>query len=417
MQHASEQQRWEDLGYVYLNMKDENVEIDFGVLQAFFHAFETNCTQTLGECFEKFSSNIHHRLEQRMPNAEPDRSPSALLDDDDKYFFGQLGVALMYLSYSKQLFDQGYSVLHVLHNFSINYSLYCAEFGVQGRPLTTIEVALTAADICLNVNEPVYSSALEVFRGTNYALPAVGTIMTSVEAEWRRGVFRTLCQHFISTKEFHFVSELLDKVGDIEAFGSVEIKALYNALLRGLIKSNQIDDAAKFLKKMGENHISREPESVRALVNGFGEAGRNQEAKRHFLSGLFSGVYPPIDISVNPWTVTVAVSYSALESKLYIEKHLNTLQEFIEQNSSRGGVLDNNFFRALTVVIKSDQAPNLYTSSNYMSHDDLVRVTRERVRTVLTDDFNPPLSCAPQSRNEVSKKEGNFLVVVFLNIF
>ncbi|XP_078357548.1 uncharacterized protein LOC144642464 isoform X2 [Oculina patagonica] len=400
IKHASEQQRWEDLGYVYVAMKDENVEIDFGVLEAFFHAFENNCTQTLGECFEKFSSKIHHYLEQRMPNPEPGQSPSALLDDDDKYFFGQLGVALMYLSYSKQLFNQGYSVLHVLHNLSINYSLYTAEFGVQGRPLTTTEVALTAADMCLRLNEPVYSSALEVLRGTNYALPAAGRILSFVEADWRKGVFHTLCEHFLSTKEFHVVSELLDNVGDIEIFGSVEVKALYSALLHGLIKNNQIDDAAKFLKRMGENRISREPELVRALVNGFGDAGRTQDAKRQFLSGLFSGVYPPIAASVNPWTVTVTVSYSALESKLYIEKHLNTIQEFIEQNATRGRVLDDNFYRPLTVVIKSDQVPNLYSSHNYMGHDDLIRASREKVRAVLTDDFNPPLSFVPQSKEE-----------------
>ena len=390
-------------------MKNENVEIDYGMLQAFYNAFETNCLQTVGECFEKFSSQIHHHLEKRIPNPDPDRSPSALLDDDDKYFLGQLGVALMYLSYSKQLFNQGYTVLHVLHNFSINYSLYSGEFGAQGRPLTTTEVALTAADICLNLNEPVYSSALEVLRGTNYALQAAGTVLTSVEAEWRRGVFVTMCQYFISSKEFDLVLELLDKVGDDEVFGSVEIKGLYNAVLRGLIKNNLIDDATTLLKRMGDRHISREPESVRALVNGFGDAGRTQDAKRYFVSGLFSGVYPPIFISENPWTVTVKVSFSALESKFYIEKHLNALQEFIEQNAH--GVLDDNFYRPLTVVIKSDEVPSLYSRNNYMGRDEVICVTREKVRTVLSDDFNPPLSCAPQSNDEVRKDVGNLLVI------
>ena len=384
-------------------MKDEEVEIDYDVLEAYYHAFEANCPQTVGECFEKFSLKIQHHLEQRMPNLEPDCSPSALLDNDDKYFLGQLGVALMHLTYSKQLFSQGYTVLHVLHNFSINYSLYSGEFGAQKRALTTTEVALTAADICLNINEPLHSSALEVLRGTNYALPTVGAMLTSEEAEWRRGVFLTLCQHFTSSMEFDLVYELLDKVGDIEVFGSTELKALYNALLCGLIKNNQLDDATEIFQTMVQNSISREPQSVRALVNGFGEAGRSQEAKRHFMSGVYSGVYPPIFNKDNPWTVSVGVSFSALESQFYIEKHLISLQEFIAQHSSGDGVLDDNLCRSLTVVIKSDEVPSLYTSNKYVPQDEIIHAMREKVCTVLTDDFNPPLSCTQQSKVEVRK--------------
>ena len=289
----------------------------------------------------------------------------------------------------------------VLHNFSINYSLYCGEFGVQKRALTTSEVALTAADICLNINEPLHGSALEVLRGTNYALPSAGTLLTPEEAKWRRGVFLTLCQHFTGSMEFDVVIELLGKVGDVEVFGSTDLKVLYNALLCGLIKNNQLDDATEIFETMLKSCISREPETVRALVNGFGEAGRSQEAKRHFMSGVYSGVYPTIFNQNNPWTVSVGVSFSALETQFYIEKHLISLQEFIAQCSS--GVLDDNLYRPLTVVIKSDEVPNLYTSNKYVPKDEIIHAMREKVCTVLTDDFNPPLSCTRQSKVEVRK--------------
>ncbi|KAJ7389899.1 testis- and ovary-specific PAZ domain-containing protein 1 [Desmophyllum pertusum] len=400
IKHASEHNSWEDLGYVYVNMKNEDVEIDHDVLQTFFQAFGTYCPETVGECFEKFSSKIQQCLEQRMPNPEPDHSPSACFDDDDKYVIGQLGVALMYLSYSKQLFSQGYTVLHVLHNFSINYSLYSGEFGVQQRPLTTIEVALTATDICLCIPKPLYSSALEVLRGTNYALPAVGTFLTSEEAEWRRSVLQTLCGHFMSSKEFDFIYELLDKIGDIEVFGSGELKALYNGFLRALMQNKHVNDATALVTRMETNRISREPASVRVLVNGFAEAGNTRQAKRTFMSGIYTGVYPTSFNTDNPWTVTVGISFSAVESQLYIEKHLQSLQESIEQRFASGGVLDDSYYRPLTVVIKSDEVPNLYTRNKYMQHNEAIHVQREKVRTVLTDAFNPPLSCAPQSKDE-----------------
>ena len=37
-----------------------------------------------------------------MPEADPDCSPSSSLDEFEKQFIGQLGVALMYFCYSKK---------------------------------------------------------------------------------------------------------------------------------------------------------------------------------------------------------------------------------------------------------------------------------------------------------------------------
>ena len=36
LQHANQHNRWEDLGHVYINMKNEDVEMDYGVLEVFF---------------------------------------------------------------------------------------------------------------------------------------------------------------------------------------------------------------------------------------------------------------------------------------------------------------------------------------------------------------------------------------------
>ena len=132
-QHASQHNRWEDLGYVYINMKNEDVEMDYGVLEVFFKAFETFSPDTVGESFERFTSKITNCVEEEMPEADPDHNASSSIDEFDKQFVGQLGVALLYFCYSKQCFTQGYNVLHVLQNLSINYALYSSEFGVQQR--------------------------------------------------------------------------------------------------------------------------------------------------------------------------------------------------------------------------------------------------------------------------------------------
>ena len=404
LQHASQKESWEDLGLVYINMKNEDVEVDSGVLEAFYQEFETICpADTIGDCFDKFASKICDYLKEGMPEPDPECSPSASLDDGDKDFIGQLGVALMYLCCHNQCFAQGYNVLHVLHNFSINYSFYSGEFGIQKRPLTTTEVSLTAADICLQLEEPVYTSALEVLRGTNYALPAQGSgaLLTREEAGWRKRVVQTLCHTFMSEKKFDVVYELLLEVGDIDLFGRRELKALYNELLVAMINNNKLDDATEVLTSMDTNLISRDSESIRAFVKGFGEAGRIVQAKQHFISGCMSGVYPDSFNQDNPWIVTIGTSFSAIESQLYIERHLQQLYEFIEDLACKSGnrVLDDNYHRALKVVVKSDEQTK--TSSKYMRRDEIIRCVREMLCTVLTDDFNPPLSCEPQSNDEV----------------
>lgn len=384
-------------------MKNEDVEIDSGVLEAFYQAFETFCPDAVGDCFERFASKVRYYLDEGMPEAAPNRSPSSSLDDGDKDFIGQLGVALMYFCYSKQCFAQGYNVLHVLHNFSINYSFYSGEFGMQKRLLTTTEVALTAADMCLHLDEPAYTSALEVLRGTNYALPAndSGALLTQKEAEWRRRVFQTLCKNFMIEKEFDFVRELLFEVGDNDVFGTRELKALYNELLIALINSSELDVATEVLKTMETNLISRDPETVRALVKGFGEAGRMAQAKQHFVSGRLSGVYPVSFNQGNPWTVVIGTSFSALESQLYLESHFKQLFLYIEELAHNSGkrALDDTYHRPLKVVVKSDDETN--ASSKYMRREEIIRCVREMLCTVLTDDFNPPLSCEPQSNDEV----------------
>lgn len=311
-------------------------------------------------------------------------------------------LALMSYCHQKKLFSQGYNVLHVLHNFSINYSLYTGEFGIQQRPLSTTEVSLTAADICLHLDTPASTSALEVLRGINYALPAPdsGKALTPEEAGWRRRVIDTLCQSFIAENQLTFVDELLSEAGDADVFGRNELKTLYNKLLVNAIDNRELDFAGEVLKSMDYKLISRDRETVRALVKGFGEAGRMPQAKQHFISGCLSGFYPNSFKEDNPWTVVIGTSFSALESQFCLESHLQRLYRHIEElaRKSGSGALDETNYHPLRVVVESDEVTS--SRSKYMKPDEIIRCVREMVCTVLTDEFNPPLSCQPQSDDQ-----------------
>ena len=83
-------------------MKNEDVEMDYGVLEVFFQAFEAFSPDTVGESLKRFTSKLTNCVEEGMPEVDPDRSPSSSLDEFEKQFIGQLGVALMYFCYSKK---------------------------------------------------------------------------------------------------------------------------------------------------------------------------------------------------------------------------------------------------------------------------------------------------------------------------
>ena len=154
-------------------------------------------------------------------------------------------------------------------------------------------------------------------------------------------------------KEFDLVHELLSEVGEIDVFGRRELKALYNELLVALINNNELNVVSDVLKTMDTNFISRDVDTIRALVKEYGEAGHIRSAKQHFSSGCFSGVYPKSFNQDNPWTVVIGSSFSALESQLYIESHLGELYGFIEQLAHQSGdrVLDDTYHRPLKVVL------------------------------------------------------------------
>ena len=404
LQHAGQHQSWEDLGLVYISMKNEEVEMDTSVMKAFYQTFQTHSADAIGDRFDQFASKVRACLEKEpLADSNPESSPSSFLDVNDKCFFGEIGVALMSYCHQKKLFSQGYNVLHVLHNFSINYSLYTGEFGIQQRPLSTTEVSLTAADICLHLDTPASTSALEVLRGTNYALPAPdsGKALTPEEAGWRRRVIDTLCQSFIAENQLTFVNELLSEAGDADVFGRNELKTLYNKLLVNAIDNRELDFAGEVLKSMDYKLISRDKETVRAMVKGFGEAGRMPQAKQHFISGCLSGFYPNSFKEDNPWTVVIGTSFSALESQFCLESHLQRLYRHIEElaRKSGSGALDETNYHPLRVVVESDEVTS--SRSKYMKPDEIIRCVREMVCTVLTDEFNPPLSCQPQSNDQV----------------
>lgn len=105
-------------------MKKEEVPSNNEMLLLFYNCFIT--CKDIGESLSSFVAIIDIQLD----NLDGDEdSQKEALDCDDLRFIGELGVALMQFCRLKKRLDEGYLILHVLHQYGVNYFQY------PGNPL------------------------------------------------------------------------------------------------------------------------------------------------------------------------------------------------------------------------------------------------------------------------------------------
>lgn len=100
-------------------MKNDKIPVCNEMLRVFYSSF-TSFTN-IGESLSSFVAIIDIQLDD--PDCDEAESRESL-DSEDHKFIGELGVALMQLCRTHHRLDEGYLVLHVLHQYSINYFQY-----------------------------------------------------------------------------------------------------------------------------------------------------------------------------------------------------------------------------------------------------------------------------------------------------
>lgn len=105
-------------------MKKEEVPANNEMLLLFYNCF-ISC-KDIGESLSSFVAIIDIQLDNL--DEDEDSSQKEALDMDDLRFIGELGVALMQFCQLKKRLDEGYLILHVLHQYGVNYFQYPGNF-------------------------------------------------------------------------------------------------------------------------------------------------------------------------------------------------------------------------------------------------------------------------------------------------
>ena len=120
MQKATEEKDLEELARLYVQMKKDLVPAKNEMLLLFYDFFIT--CKDIGESLSSFVAIIDIQLDNL--DEDEDSSQKEALDLDDLKFIGELGVALMQFCRLQERLDEGYLVLHVLHQYGVNYFQY-----------------------------------------------------------------------------------------------------------------------------------------------------------------------------------------------------------------------------------------------------------------------------------------------------
>ena len=185
----------------------------------------------------------------------------------DQKAFGRLGVALMHACSVKLNYLEGYKVLYVLHKHGIKYATCGEGFGMDVPTRNSSRIAITASSICLNLNPPKVSGALEVLQGCNYALPCEkNDKLTSLEQSDRADLLNRLIHLLMIDKQFDKVYDLLSRT-DCASGLPDGARDFLNELLSQY--SQNVDEVHILMEKL---QFSREPKEIYNTENEMTEA-------------------------------------------------------------------------------------------------------------------------------------------------
>ena len=338
-----------------------------------------------GTEFDKFVTIVHQKLTERALLSPIDPE----LQEIDQKAFGRLGVALMHACSVKGNYLEGYNVLHVLHKHGITYATCGEGFGMDVLTRTSSRIAITASSICLNLNPPQVSGALEVLRGSNYALPCKeNDRLSSFERSDRADLLNRLVRLLMNREQFDEAYDLLSRTDYVSGLPD-GARDFLNELLLLYSQNDLVDKAVDVYMFMEKLQFSREPTSFRAVLNCVGRANRTTFARQLFWTGCLNGIYPRTHNNSAPLRMEIPSNLTTFEIQLLVEKHLNGLREH-PRLSLRPNALSHTGNRdPLTIIVKSVPEETSKTESELR---EAVLQTREKVIEVLTENLNPPLA-------------------------
>ncbi|XP_032240135.2 uncharacterized protein LOC5514676 isoform X1 [Nematostella vectensis] len=388
IEKVAEEAEWEDLADIYSEMKAKKVPIEREMLFLFYRAFLMTGAKDVGDAFPVFVSVLDQVVNE---DNESDASAGEVFDTNEQTLIGQLGVALMQECFGLQEFQDGYNILHTLHQYSINYSQYSANFIPNLPPLSPSSVAMLAVEICLSIQGPQYDSALEVLRGCNYALPAIGTTLTIREANIRQSLFEKLAAYYLHRERTDEVEELLSNIGDKNLFGLIHLKKINNNLIRCYLKLGELEKALTISKQMETDNLMRDGDVLRALITKLAGADRITAAMELFAVGCSQGLYPPFPEGAALWKATIWSDFHKFEAQIYLERHMQLLSSYVKKQRQESEMpYSDKHFQALRITI--------------IDVHQQKGMKQENVIEVLSSEFNPPLSCG------ISDKPGEVIV-------
>lgn len=367
---AREAGNTEEVFQLYAKMRRSGLAIGNEVL---LEIYKTLIVENPAETF-KFLAEV---IKQTIPLVQTVGEDDALflVQDADQETLGRLGVRLLFFYLNQGEFGDAFSLLLILHDLNINYTLYGLEFDGE-RSRTTCEIAMAAVQVCVNKDPPDLDGAMEVLRGANFAVP-----LESEDDTERKIVLERLANDLLDEEKYDDAYEVICQ-SDNERGWSLDAIGLFSAVLLRFSEKNNVEQGRKFYDFIDKNEISISHKAFRAYLNCLARNGNIGSARALFETGRKLEVYPSQTLA-NPYFFELSCNLTQIEMLFMLEEHLGKIKQTVYE----GG-------RDVRSLKASQSSFKIILKENYELFEtskEQFAVAKENMAVVLKEMMNPPL--------------------------
>lgn len=434
---AVKSKEWQTLYTCYTECKGSNSQpVKSKDLQIFRSGFVNNSSSNIGQNFSAFVEFLSKKNNSGR-SSKSSQDVNEVFDQYDIDFIGAVGVSLMQKCQDLKQFEEGYEVLLTLHAHNISYFHSGRNFGAYTMDISPQNVALIAVKLCLGIHQYGGLGAMEVLRASDYALGNKGEHLSQQDEEYR---IKVLSQLFLQLWNEDHIPESLEVIQNLNAgpdvIGPMYLKvlnhyvaqsafdqsfavvnemqekgmelncppcqSLYEKFLRHCVTAHKYDHAAETLDDIESKGISMNGEGLQSVLNMLSSAEQDTLAKPLFEKCSDLGIYPTTFCNDTPWLCELGCSYSQVELRLFIQKHLEQIHNHL---------LFTRTSDQLVTAVKDFQIvlfPRLSAVTSGVKFSDGIQKSlahcAEVVVRILQQDFNPPLTILEQSGEQFHKK-------------
>ena len=244
------------------------------------------------------------------------------IPENDQWLLAQLGIALLLMSEELMDWESGFQVLFCLHTHGIHYvgQPQLKEHTRDLRNVSHCSIALTALNICLNVNNP--AGAMQVMRGCNW-IKAGNEDEECKRAHYLVLLFSKCIDADMLQDAQKCLPRMLESIASMNSTVQGDAASAGNRLVKKLLGAFQTRKALQVYHLLETSQLHTTCETLSMLLRSLIAKGKDSIACELCQTAIAKQMYPRLAINGNLFSICLPVGLTRLELFYLLEDHLH----------------------------------------------------------------------------------------------